>query len=166
MNKMRVLLTALLVLYIASFVAASALEYTSPSFKILDPVIVPGSGFSTSSAYQVWTSLGQGAIGLSDSDAYILKGGFLYYPSPSATSAPTSVPPVSYGTSRRYDVPEIVVPVAVCDFNDDKRCNLIDLSIMLFYYNQSGPRIGRYDLSKNGRVDFVDVSILFYYWTD
>jgi hypothetical protein len=59
--------------------------------------------------------------------------------------------------------PEIVKK---CDFNRDNRCNLIDLSIMLFYWEQAGGRIARYDLNNNGIVDFPDVSVLMYYWTD
>ncbi len=59
--------------------------------------------------------------------------------------------------------PEIIKK---CDFNLDSRCNLVDLSIMLYYWNQTGPQIARYDLNNNAIIDFPDVSILMYYWTD
>ena len=51
------------------------------------------------------------------------------------------------------------------DLNADCRVDIIDLSILLFYFNESGSRIARYDLSSNGIVDLPDVSVLMYYWT-
>ena len=55
--------------------------------------------------------------------------------------------------------------VALCDFNEDSRCNIIDLSILLFFYERSGPEIARYDLNQNNAVDFPDISVMMFYWT-
>ena len=57
------------------------------------------------------------------------------------------------------------LPLQRVDLNGDCRVDIIDLSILLFYYDQSGPAIARYDLSDNGLVDLPDVSVLMYYWT-
>jgi|GEM_PF-4375863 hypothetical protein len=53
-----------------------------------------------------------------------------------------------------------------CDFSGDNRCNLIDLSILLFYAEQPMPQAARYDLNNDGVIDIVDISILLYYWSD
>ena len=62
-------------------------------------------------------------------------------------------------------MPEPEKILKLIDFNDDGRCDIIDLSILLFYYDQSGPTVKRYDLNNNGVVNFIDVSVLLYYWT-
>lgn len=54
--------------------------------------------------------------------------------------------------------------VRTADFNHDGRVDIIDLSILLYYYGRSGPSICPYDLNGNGTVDFPDISILMYYW--
>lgn len=52
----------------------------------------------------------------------------------------------------------------LCDFNSDEKCDIIDLSIMLYYSPRGGPEIARYDLNKNGRIGVSDISILVFYW--
>lgn len=52
-----------------------------------------------------------------------------------------------------------------CDFNDDGRCNIQDLSIMLYWWNKTGPEMARYDLKQDGIIDIADVSVLLYNWT-
>lgn len=51
---------------------------------------------------------------------------------------------------------------ASCDLNGDGRVNLLDFSIMLFYWNTRGP-VG--DLNNDGRVNLIDFSILLSCWT-
>jgi hypothetical protein len=53
-----------------------------------------------------------------------------------------------------------------CDFNGDNRCNLIDLSILLYFAQQPMPQAARYDLNDDGVIDIIDFSILLYYWSD
>jgi len=50
------------------------------------------------------------------------------------------------------------------DFNDDCRVNLIDFSILIYWFDRPNPP-ARIDLSEDGRVDLVDFSIMAYYWT-
>jgi len=51
------------------------------------------------------------------------------------------------------------------DFNHDGRIDILDLSILLYYSDQSGYGLSVYDLNKDNELDFLDVSILFYYWS-
>ena len=51
-----------------------------------------------------------------------------------------------------------------CDLNDDGRVNLLDFSIMAFWYKRLGfpPRV---DLNTDGSINLTDLSILAYCWT-
>jgi len=51
------------------------------------------------------------------------------------------------------------------DFNKDNKINIVDLSILLFWYGKTGPEIIPYDLNEDNMIDIADVSILFYRWT-
>ncbi len=50
------------------------------------------------------------------------------------------------------------------DLNHDGRVNLIDFSIMAYWYGRPNPP-AYVDLSGDGKVDLTDFSILAYYWT-
>ena len=54
--------------------------------------------------------------------------------------------------------------IQLADFNGDNRINIIDLSILLFYFDKPVSKDSRYDLNKDEKINLVDVSILFYYW--
>lgn len=72
-------------------------DYTSPSFIVRDPVMAPsGGGYGVSSSFQYFSSLGQIAIGESNSSSFINRAGFLYFavvtnPVLSGTSGDASV---------------------------------------------------------------------------
>ncbi len=55
---------------------------------------------------------------------------------------------------------EAVCPEA--DLNGDKRVNLTDFSILLFYWSTNNACA---DQNQNGTVDLIDFSIMMYYWT-
>lgn len=72
----------LILVLIASFFTPSnsrAQEFTSSSFRVLDPVIVP-AGFSTSTGFQLWSTITEIALGTSTAASFQLGGGFLRYP--------------------------------------------------------------------------------------
>ncbi|OGH93031.1 MAG: hypothetical protein A2534_01635 [Candidatus Magasanikbacteria bacterium RIFOXYD2_FULL_39_9] len=50
------------------------------------------------------------------------------------------------------------------DLNNDCRVNLVDVSILIFWFDKSGIP-SKVDFDGNGRVDLIDLSILAYYWT-
>ncbi len=51
-----------------------------------------------------------------------------------------------------------------CDLNDDGRVNLLDFSIMAFWYKRLGFPL-RVDLNNDARINLTDLSILAYCWT-
>lgn len=51
-----------------------------------------------------------------------------------------------------------------CDLNDDGRVNLLDFSIMAFWYKRLGFPL-KVDLNTDNRVNLTDLSILAYCWT-
>lgn len=51
------------------------------------------------------------------------------------------------------------------DLNFDKKINLIDFSILLYYWHQKKPTNICADINQDGIVDLVDFSIMMYYWT-
>lgn len=59
---------------------------------------------------------------------------------------------------------EIPTPVACGDFNKDGRVNLIDFSILLYWYDSPNPP-ARVDCNRDNKIDLVDFSILMYEWT-
>ncbi|MSR71549.1 MAG: hypothetical protein EXS50_02705 [Candidatus Taylorbacteria bacterium] len=50
------------------------------------------------------------------------------------------------------------------DLNDDNRVNLVDFSIIAYWYKRANPP-AKSDLNKDGKVDLVDFSILAFNWT-
>ena len=50
------------------------------------------------------------------------------------------------------------------DMNNDKRVNLVDFSVVAYWYKRPSPP-ATVDLNNDGKVDLVDFSILAYYWT-
>ncbi len=58
---------------------ARAEEYTSSSFKILDPVLQP-SGYASSTNFQLWSTMGEAGYGVSSATSYGLGAGFLRIP--------------------------------------------------------------------------------------
>jgi hypothetical protein len=55
-------------------------EYTSTNFKILNPVVTGGGGFSSSLDYKLDSSISQMGIGPSTSTGFGVNAGFLYFP--------------------------------------------------------------------------------------
>jgi hypothetical protein len=74
-------------------------------------------------------------------------------------------PPIST-TSTFPGVPTSTAScVRTADFDGSGRVNIVDLSILLFHYGESGPDACPYELDGGSTVDFGDVSILMFYWT-
>ena len=53
---------------------------------------------------------------------------------------------------------------ARCDLNNDSRVNLLDFSIMAYWYKRLGFPM-KVDLNSDGRINLTDLSILAYCWT-
>ena len=58
----------------------------------------------------------------------------------------------------------VVLSVAFIFMSCDKKVNLIDFSIVAFWYKKNGaPQ--QFDFNNDGKVTIVDFSIMAYYWT-
>jgi len=147
-------------------VVARASDFSSTNFTVKDPVIDLGGVLSGSNSFNLTSSLGQEAIGVSVSNTLGLKSGFLYFPSPSVTTpTPPAGPPPSSGGGF-YGKPIIALrDGGVCDLNSDGRCNIFDLSIFLYWMDKSYNLASNFDLNKDGHLDIADISLIFYYWT-
>ncbi len=74
-------------------------------------------------------------------------------------------PTVSFNVNTK-DIKEKVICGIRGDLNADCRVNLVDFSIMAYWYrkhNVTPP--ARIDLNMDGKITIVDFSILIYYWT-
>ncbi|MDO8604004.1 MAG: dockerin type I repeat-containing protein [bacterium] len=79
LEKYAIFLALFFSVSITSTQIALAEEFTSSSFRILDPVIAPAE-FSTSTSFQLWSTLGEMALGTSTGAAFNLGAGFLRFP--------------------------------------------------------------------------------------
>lgn len=50
------------------------------------------------------------------------------------------------------------------DSNNDSRVNLVDFSIVAYWYKRPSPPVSA-DLNSDGKVDLIDFSIMAFYWT-
>ena len=67
-------------------------------------------------------------------------------------------------------LPSIFAPAApVCnkngDINNDKKVNIVDFSIMLYFWKQSNPSNSCADINKDGIVNLFDFSVMLFWWT-
>lgn len=51
------------------------------------------------------------------------------------------------------------------DLNNDGFVNIIDFSMLLYYWYQTPPATSKADINKSGLVDITDLSIMLYDWT-
>ena len=57
-----------------------------------------------------------------------------------------------------------VADISAVDFNEDARVNIVDFSILAYWYKRPNPP-SRFDLNHDGTIDIRDFSILAFYWT-
>ena len=65
---------------------------------------------------------------------------------------------------KRFEIPKVGWDYQP-DYNRDGRVNIIDVSIMLYWFKREIPRGFFLDLNGDGKVDIADFSVLAYYWT-
>lgn len=68
------------------------------------------------------------------------------------------------GTSNKFRTSEKKLTNARCDLNNDLRVNLLDFSIMAFWYKRTGFP-SKVDLNNDAKINLTDLSILAYCWT-
>lgn len=156
---------------IASF--ARATEFSSSNFIVSNPVIEELGGRSTSASFQLIGSIPYIEPARGTATSYQNRPGFLGYTDGATSSTSTTTTSASGGSGG-----PVVTPPAPpkpkpeptetvrrrVDFNRDGRVDFIDFSILLYYFDKTGARIEPYDLNSDGAVDSVDISIFMYYW--
>lgn len=177
-----------------SSIAFATFNSSSTNFKASDQNVSDVGGNTTSTSFRLYQNVGQASVGESSSSNFKVRAGVLYWDttgiSPTPTLTPTATPSsgspstitssggggivvsspvVSPATSVAPSVAPAVSPKITrptCDFNNDGLCNIVDLSILLFWYGKTGPQIARYDLNSDKVIDLKDISILFYHWKE
>jgi len=94
---------------------------------------------------------------------------FAIFASPTPPPAPAPSPGQGVGPGTTLPRPFLLDQplkrdVQRCDFNGNGRCEIQDLSILLYWWGKTGPEIAKYDLNNDGVIDIVDVSIFLYNW--
>ena len=164
-----ILLFFLFFVLIFSFLKVQAENLSSTSFQVENSTINLGGGLSSSSNFQLISSIGENTIGEYLTSSFIGRIGFLYFPEELVT------PPVDPGggggggNGLEYNpLPALpIYPSGECEFSDfncDGLVNIEDLSILLYYFDKSSDIQKPYDLSEDGLLDIKDISIMFYYW--
>jgi hypothetical protein len=76
---------------------------------------------------------------------------------------PGSGAPVTVLLPPPFQQTKIASLLRSCDLNADLRCDLGDLSSLLFRMPESGPVDPRFDLSGDGRLNLADIGLLIHY---
>ncbi|RJQ14832.1 hypothetical protein C4553_00020 [Candidatus Parcubacteria bacterium] len=156
-----------------------ATEYTSPSFKILDPVLDTGGTQNSTSSSGILQlgSVGEVSIGRSNSSNFELRAGFLFFPS-LVVATPSATTTIVVGPGSGGRVPPGILkkqlrrPSCV-DLNDDGDVGLADASIQFFNWLPSEKaRAGfklkdkRPDCNNDNLVNIIDLSIMLFWWDE
>jgi hypothetical protein len=114
-----------------------------------------------------YTDADEDGIYLHNFDTSVLTMGSHHTKSKSILDGDTS----TYGAMIGFLVGDSNIPLEedVCgagtgDVNCDYSVNLIDFSIVAYWYQRSNPPSNT-DLNNDGKVDLIDFSIMAYYWT-
>ncbi len=76
--------------------------------------------------------------------------------------------PFSFYIGPYVPLPLEPLPPAVCqgaDLNFDDKVNLVDFSILLFWWGQEKIDYPYIDINRDGKIDIIDFSIMMYWWT-
>jgi len=60
--------------------------------------------------------------------------------------------------------PELYLRKKTPDFNNDRKVDIVDLSMFLYRWGRADISMDRYDLNNDEILDIVDLSIILYYW--
>ncbi len=71
---------------------------------------------------------------------------------------------VSFAVGAKTVFAQLAVKVLKGDLNNDGRVNLVDFSILAYWYKRANPPASA-DLNGDGKVDLTDFSIMAFYWT-
>src|SRR3989344_7253521 len=179
-ERVKILSFVALLVFVFGGNSAHGQTVSSTSFTIQGSNVKQGSVFSTSSNFQLWSSVGEISIGSATTSNFVINAGFLYVPSVLLNQSDEDSEDQD-GSSEDSTVTIIVaggggitIPLPrakssdgfiASDFNSDGKVDISDLSILLYYFGRpySGA-MERFDLSRDRKIDIFDISILLYYW--
>lgn len=167
--KFWILAFAGMTIFLVFIGTVEAVDFSSSNFTVKNPSIEELGGFATSTSFQLWGSIPFISPRQTTSTSFILSPGFLSFPTGTvATSAPPIIPPPGNGGgSGGPPKPRPPMPPGLClkvDFNQDGWIDFVDFSILLYYFDKQGNLINRFDLNNDNVVDLIDISIFMYYW--
>jgi hypothetical protein len=150
-----------------------ALNYSSTNFKVENPVIEELGGYSTSTSFRLIGSIPFIEPRRSTSTSYINIPAFPAFPGATTTTSTGGGGGGGGGGGSAFN-PQPGTPKPKpkpteeifkrVDFNRDGFVNFIDFSILLYYFDKMGSIITPFDLNNDTAVDMIDISIFMYYW--
>jgi hypothetical protein len=108
------------------------------------------------------TSMGDGSYQIIIPLQNLPKGDYTVYTKYSSDSRISTLVKFNIGDANILSIDSITSIPGDC--NNDRVINLIDFSIMAFWYGKPNPP-ACVDTNHDGRIDLVDFSILAFYWT-
>lgn len=82
-----------------------------------------------------------------------------------ATDPDGSVSEFSRSVAFQVATTELCAGKTKGDINCDGKVDLVDFSILLFYWNKRNPANARADINQDGTVNIIDFSVMLYFWT-
>ncbi len=173
MHRTAFLLFVICCLLLSAGPLALATDYSSTNFKVSNPVIEELGGYSTSTSFRLLGSIPFIEPLRGTSTSYINIPGFPAFidpstPTPSSTGGGGAAidlnPPPSPPTPPKPKPTPTEEIFKRVDFNHDGFVNFVDFSILLYYFDKTGSIITPFDLNSDAAVDMVDISIFMYYW--
>jgi hypothetical protein len=155
---------------------------SADNFRILDSQHAGFGGIasSSSSSFRLAGAIGDIAIGSSSAASFGLQAGFLSFqlnstPTPTPTPLPTPTPeqPTTSSSGGGGGIPASLPtqsPVPSCpksaDLNTDGRVDLVDFSMLAFWWGQPIASTEPSDLNCDGQITLADFSIMQFFATD
>lgn len=72
---------------------------------------------------------------------------------------------ITFAVTETEEEPDICATADPGDINCDGFVDLVDFSILLYYWQETNPANARADIDSDGIVNITDFSIMLYYWT-
>jgi hypothetical protein len=180
MRFSRSLFSFLLVLSLIIPTFVSATDFSSSNFKVKDPVLEELGGFSSSSHFGLRGSIPFISPRPGTSTSFGNLPGFLSFQVTTTATSSGGGGGGGGGGGSSGGGGGIVYPpgtqpekprpkpsekaLQFVDFNKDGFVNFVDFSILLYYFDKPGGPTVVEDLNSDGVVDLVDLSIFMYYW--
>ncbi|MFZ6036405.1 MAG: dockerin type I repeat-containing protein [Patescibacteria group bacterium] len=165
--------TAVSNIFLGPTMALSIASITEAESVVVQGISVPSS---TVTMYIVSTLAGGGSASQQFTVTANAQGAWTRTIAGSTLSAGSHIitPRATSGAQTSVDGPALVLAVAAVDqcaastpgdINCDGSVDIVDFSILLYFWNATNPSQARADINADTTVNVIDFSILLYYWT-